>query len=303
VGLIWLILHRLLLKERVIMSEPSERPYQQWRLPAGWGAEEEAHRPELLETWLTEAERLLGRPRDTIQLLSISDTNVLQDRVMALHYEAHRLRTVPFFYREEQLARSVDDWQKPAFVNGGRLAAYAHLLAKLAAELPNEQVYILRDLCGAFGAIVSTSAEVFACGLAFFDRYASDSVWVVGADGWDALAIGIFWQSFHLFASMQVIGKHWTVPFADEKGGCYERSPEDPAIAFAIARAAHIEPYQLEFFHAEGAGGFYNARLEWTPEWRAALARGCHIVSQVLSPEPEGGMTLIATFCCPETDK
>jgi hypothetical protein len=283
------------------MSEPPERPYQQWRLPAGWGTEDEAHRPELYERCLIETERLLGRPRDTIQLLRISETNALQDRVMALQYGAHHLRTVPFFYREEQLARSVDDWQKPAFVNGERLAAYAHLLAKLAAELPNEQIYILRELCGAFGAIVSTSAEVFACGLAFFDRYASDSVWVVGADGRDALDIGIFWQSFHVFASIQVIGEHWTVPLADEKGGRYERSPETPAVALAIAHAAHIEPLQLEFYSANGAGTFRDMGLQWTPEWQAALARGCHPVNRTLSPAPEGGTTLIVTFSCPET--
>ncbi|MGI8857680.1 MAG: hypothetical protein ACR2JW_18250 [Thermomicrobiales bacterium] len=285
------------------MTEALGKQSRRWRLPPEWGPEEEAHYDELFDGWMNDSERMLGRPRDTIRLLSISDTNNLQDRVMELQHDAYHLRATPYFGREEELARSVDDWQKPAFVNAERLTVYARLLAKLLAELPDERVFILRELCGAFGAIISTSAEVFSHGLAFFDPYATDSVWVVDTDGRNALDIGVFWQSFHVIASMAVFGNRWTIPLANEKGGFYGRSPEDPATASAIARDAHIEPYQLEFFHAEGAGAFHNARLEWTPEWRAALARGCHTVSRVLSPGPEGGTTLIVTFCCPEADK
>lgn len=249
---------------------------------------------------MTDNERILGRPRDTIRLLGIPETNALQDRVMEIQHNAYRLHNVRSFSREEEIARSIEDWQKPAFVNPERLAAYTGLLAKLATGIPDESVFILTDQCGVFGAIPSTIGEIFSRGLAFFDPYGHNGTWILGADGQNALYMGTHWPSFHIVAVLTVLGRRWTTPLDGERGGIYRRPPEDPELALEIARAARIVPYRLEFFSTDGT--FNDAMVEWSAEWRAALARGCQPVNRTLSPAPRGGTMMTVTFSCPDAE-
>lgn len=130
-----------------------------------------AYRQENYETyyaqWLENTARQLGCDEADIHLLSLDETDRLEDQFDVLFWDRVRASSLPFYRWYFPLSR-----EKPI----------ADLFAVLLSHVPETEVVLMKLRTSDFGAVVTTSSETFHRALAIVDKKDYNFIWVMTPD-------------------------------------------------------------------------------------------------------------------------